>query len=308
VLLAPYYRRFDLPWEGDPDANRRFRRFALWGVALLVLLVTVLQLVKLPEPSRTAAEAVPERLVRLMVEERPPPPPPAPPPPQPQPVERPTPEATPQPKPVPEQRVADARRKAEQSLSRVRDELADLRRTFTEEPAGQVRNLTGAVGAEATAERSLITSKAGTGSSGVRSADSSRGFGGGAGALGEHSAATVSSNVAGISSGKQATRTGGGGAAARSQEEIEQEFDRHKGAIYALYSRALRERPELRGKVVLEFTIAPSGEVTACRVVSSELGDPDLERKIAARVKLIRFPARDVAPITTTKPIEFFPA
>jgi TonB family protein len=59
---------------------------------------------------------------------------------------------------------------------------------------------------------------------------------------------------------------------------------------------------------VLEFTIAPSGEVTACRVVSSELNDPELERKIVARVKAIRFPARDVETMSTTKPIEFFPA
>ena len=89
-------------------------------------------------------------------------------------------------------------------------------------------------------------------------------------------------------------RTGSSGKAARSQEEIELEFDRNKGAIYALYSRALRDRPELQGKMVLEFTIAPSGDVTACRVVSSELNDPELERKIVARVKLIRFAARDV--------------
>ena len=44
--------------------------------------------------------------------------------------------------------------------------------------------------------------------------------------------------------------------------------------------------------MVLEFTVAPSGEVTACRVVSSELDDPELERKIVARVKLIRFAAK----------------
>jgi TonB family protein len=114
--------------------------------------------------------------------------------------------------------------------------------------------------------------------------------------------------VASIGADNKASRTGSSGKAARSQEEIELEFDRNKGAIYALYSRALRERPELQGKMVLEFTIAPSGEVTACRVVSSELGDPELERKIVARVKLIRFAAKDVEPMTTTKPIEFFPA
>jgi hypothetical protein len=47
--------------------------------------------------------------------------------------------------------------------------------------------------------------------------------------------------------------------------------------------------------------------VTDCHVVSSELHDPDLERKIVARVMLFRFEGKDVAAITTTKPIEFVP-
>ena len=59
---------------------------------------------------------------------------------------------------------------------------------------------------------------------------------------------------------------------------------------------------------MLEITISPAGEVTMARVVSSELKDPELERKIIARVKLFRFEARDVEAITATKPIDFFPA
>lgn len=85
-------------------------------------------------------------------------------------------------------------------------------------------------------------------------------------------------------------------------------FDKNKSAIYALYSQSLRENPALQGKVVLELTIAPSGEVTDCKVISSELGDAELERKLVARVRLFRFEDRDVAVMTTTKPIEFFPA
>ena len=80
------------------------------------------------------------------------------------------------------------------------------------------------------------------------------------------------------------------------------------GRIYSLYARALRDNAELQGKLVLEFTIAPSGEVTMCRVVSSELKDPDLERKIISLVRLFRFDPKDVDTITTTKPIDFFPA
>ena len=85
-------------------------------------------------------------------------------------------------------------------------------------------------------------------------------------------------------------------------------FDKNKGAIFGLYNRALRLDPTLEGKVVLRLTIAPTGEVTFCEIVSSELGDPDLEQKLVQRVKLFQFEARDVEPITTTKPIDFFPA
>jgi hypothetical protein len=48
--------------------------------------------------------------------------------------------------------------------------------------------------------------------------------------------------------------------------------------------------------------------VTSCRVLSSDLNDPELERKLIARVKLFRFDERDVEAVTTTKPIDFFPA
>lgn len=301
MVLAPYYRRYDLPWEGDPEASRRFRLLTGWGMALLFVFIVITWFVKFPEPERTVEE-LPERLARLMVQERPRPPPPPPPPPpveQPQPVEQPRPEPVPQ-----EQRQEQARRRAEAQLANVRDELASIRESLADQPV-QSRNLTGTVGAESRAERSLITSRAGTGSSGVSSASTSRGFGAGAGALGGHTTGTVESNVASVSAA--AVSRSGSGRPGRSAEEIEQEFDRNKGAIYGLYIRALREQADLQGKVVLEFTIAPEGAVTACRVVSSELDNPELEGRICARVRGFRFPARDVAAVTTTKPIDFFP-
>jgi periplasmic protein TonB len=55
-------------------------------------------------------------------------------------------------------------------------------------------------------------------------------------------------------------------------------------------------------------TIAADGSITRCEVVSSELNDPELERKLVARVKLFRFEAKEVGTITVTKPIDFFPA
>jgi TonB family protein len=173
----------------------------------------------------------------------------------------------------------------------------------------ETKNLSGSVGADAHAERSLITSKVGAGSGGITSANSSRGFGTGAGSLTGHDTTAINSGIvrSGLNSRGPAT-SGGGGRAARSREEIELIFDRNKGRLDNLYARAQRDNAELQGKLVLEFTISPAGEVTMCRVVASDLKDPDLERKIVAMVRLFKFQAEDVDTITVTKPIDFFPA
>ncbi len=63
----------------------------------------------------------------------------------------------------------------------------------------------------------------------------------------------------------------------RRREEIELIFDRNKGAIFALYNRALRVNSVLEGKLLLQLAIEPDGSVSACEVVSSELGDVELE-------------------------------
>lgn len=306
MLLAPYFRQYELPWEGDPETNERFRRILSALLVLLVIFGILLPL--LPSPKRTAAETeIPQRLARVMIENKPKPPPP---PPTPKVEEKPKLAEKPKPVPVPPRDQKQvAHEKAQKQLNKVKDELADLREQMQDLTPLQTRNLSGAVGADTHAERSLITSKAGVGSGGITSANSSRGFGTGAGSLSGHDTTTVSSGIARSGLNERGpTRTGSSGKAARSREEIEVVFDRNKGAIYALYSRALRENPQLQGKLVLEFTIAPSGDVTMCRVVSSELNDKALEEKIVARVRLFHFEARDVETITTTKPIDFFPA
>ncbi len=101
---------------------------------------------------------------------------------------------------------------------------------------------------------------------------------------------------------------GGSGKASRSIEEIKLVFERNKGAIYAIYNRALREEPSLQGKVVLELKIAPAGQVTDLRIVSSELKSTDLERKLLARIKQFDFGAKDVDAITVTWPVDFLPS
>ena len=299
MQLTQYYRNFELPWEPNPEEQERFRRFLSIGLGLVLLLGLVLPFIHLPRPA-PSEEAVPPRLARLMQEERPKPPPPKP-------VELPKPEEKAKPTEVP--KPVDTRKKMANSaqMRAIKDELADLRDQLDTRLL-QNKQLTANVSQDNRSERSLIASKVGTGSSGIVTANTSRGFGAGAGALSDHNTLAVNSKISADAAANRASRSGASGKAARSQEEIELVFDRNKGAIYALYSRALRERADLQGKLVLELTISPAGDVTECHVVSSELKDDDLERKIVARVKLFRFDAKDVETITARKTIEFFPS
>jgi protein TonB len=304
MAIAPFYREYDLPWEGDPESQQRFRRILRVLLVLLAIFGILFPLLNPPKP--TAAEPeVPQRIAQVMIEEKPKPPPPPPPKPEEKPKVEPEKKIPVTPPVNPQQK---AHEKAQKQLNQFKDELADLRQQMDLTPM-QTKNLSGAVGADTHAERSLITSKVGVGSAGITSANSSRGFGTGAGSLTVHDTTSVTSSIA--RSGLNArgpTRTGNSGKAGRSREEIETVFDRNKGAIYALYNRATRSNPELQGKLVLELKISPDGQVTMCRVVSSELNDKELEGKIVSLVKLFHFEAKDVEEITTTKPIDFFPS
>ena len=78
--------------------------------------------------------------------------------------------------------------------------------------------------------------------------------------------------------------------------------------MYSIYNRARRTNPSLKGKIVLEITILPSGKVSNVKIVSSELNDKKLESRLVSRIKLFNFGARDVKAVTVTYPIEFLPS
>ncbi len=312
----PFYREYELPWTTGQGQERKFRR--LLGIAFLICAVLglVWPFIPVPEPDPYDVEEIPPRIAQLLLEEKPLPPPPPPPKeeePEPE-EEEPEPEqvveAEPEPEPGPEpepDREEVAREQAQAALMPFAEDLADLVDKDLVEQMADDRMLSAAVGEAQRNERSMITSKAGAASTGINTASMSRNTGG-TGIAGR-STTKVASPVAGIGqAGGGASRSGSSGKASRSREEIELVFDKNKGAIFALYNRALRMDPSLEGKLVLRLTIAPNGQVTMCEVVSSELGDADLERKLVQRIKLFRFEAKDVEAITTTKPIDFFPA
>lgn len=320
-MELPYYRTFELPWTGGGAQEKKFRR--LLGIVLLVcaLLGLIWPFIPVPEPDPYDVTEIPPRIAQLLLEEKPLPPPPPPPKeeePEPEQADaepeqvveaepEPEPELEPQREPEPEpDRAEIAREQAQAALMPFAEDLADLVDKDLLQVADD-RPLSASVGEAERNERAMITSKAGAASGGINTARMSRNTGGSG--IAGRSTTKVASPVAGIGKpGGSASRTGSSGKASRSREEIELVFDKNKGAIFALYNRALRADPSLEGKLVLRLTIAPSGEVTMCEVVSSELDDADLERKLVQRVKLFRFAAKDVEAITTTKPIDFFPA
>lgn len=307
-------RGFDLPWTRDPQVEQRFRRI-LGRTALVALLLSLLMpWLPLPEPDTEAPPEVPERFARLMIERTPPPPPPVvAQEPEPEPVvEEAAPEQvveTPRPKPAEPPKPSARERAASAGVMAFADTLADLRTHEAVAAATTAEGLAAGAGESQFNERSVVTARGGRASGGINTAGMSRNTGGTG--LGGREVTQVASSLGGGGGGGGgggASGTGGDGLNARSREEIELVFDKNKAAIYALYNRALRSDPTLRGRLVLELTIAPSGEVTDCKIVSSELTDPEFERRLVARVKMFRFEDKDVATVTTTKPIEFFPA
>jgi TonB family protein len=329
AAVANFYRSFELPWTTPPEERERLRRIVGTCLAVVLALSVIVPMLPSPERSLDVPPPIPPRLAKLVLERATP----LPPPPPPVETRELQPEAVPEPAaqeprrieeratPGPDlDRTQQARKKAAQAgLLPFVDELADLRDDFevTPDKLQTPANSAGTVDGPPRAERSLVTSKAGAASGGINTAAVSKGFGYGAGNLDGHGTTQMQVPFGGSGGGSAmrgsgtadgVSRSGSGKKPSRSQEEIELVFDRNKSAIYALYNRALRDNPALMGKVVMQLTIAPSGEVTDCRIVSSELGDAELERKLVARVRMFRFEDKDVEAITTTKPIEFFPA
>jgi len=299
TALAPYYRRYDLPWSPSEEMERRFRAI-LRNLTIAFAIIAVL-MPFLPRHERVVnTDSLPERVVQLVME----PPPPPPPPPKP---EKPLEKAPVVPKPTPVPQPVDPRVKASKSgLLASIDDLAALRDQVDLDKFAKNQPKTTDPGDVSVVQRSIITSKAG-GTSGGISAPTSSGLAAGSGSLNGIRTTQVKDPT--LASGAQgATRAGGSGKASRSADEIALVFTKNKGAIDAMYARALRDNPALQGKVVVELTITPSGDITGARIISSELNDPEFENKLLARIRLFKFEAKDVATLTATKPIDFFPA
>ncbi len=310
------YRDIALNWS---PRNRRDNRFNILAVCMLagfMLFGWLLGKIEVPEEKRQIKIEVPERVAKFILE-------------KPKPKPKPKKVEPPKPKPKPKPRVERkqpkkivkltkkqevARKKAEKSgLLALSNELSDLIDTSSiDSMVGKKINKS--VNAQQTArvDTDKLTSEAGKGSGGVNEKTYIAGVGSTKLTEQERAVARQLITSRAVKTGVH-TKDGTTGKNARignyrSEEDIAYVMDKNKSKLHALYRRARRHNPGLKGKIVLEITILASGRVSAVRVKSSELNDPTLEARLLARIKQFDFGERNVKTVTVTFPVEFLPS
>lgn len=294
------YRPLLMPWASKKEDEKRYRQYMLLALLYSILGALVIPGLHLPVPDEVEEVKVPERLTKFIKRELK--------------KEEPKPE----PKPQVETKVASktkptkkeikqARKKASTAgLLAFKNNFADLMDEASEAKLGANAKLSKQGTRAKSNTRSIITNQAKSGSTGINVANLSREVGGAGGKIGAVKFSRVTSEIGSAIDDRPLSDAPG---PSRTDEEIQIVFDRYKAALYRIYNRELRNNPTLQGKMVLRITILPDGNVSACKVESTDLKSAALSKKIVSRVKRFNFGAKEGVPkITILYPIDFLPA
>ncbi len=299
IAVTPY-RPVAMPWSHQGEDQRRFRKSLLLALLITLLFSGFVELWELPVFDRTEVVEIPERMVRLA--QKTPPPPPQ----ELKKTEKQDDKADPnKPKPTETQQ---ARAKAEKSgVLAFKNAFKDLMSDVPDNLGTSARVKNSGRQTTGLTQRSLVTAQAREGSGGIGSASVSRNVAGTGTRLGGVGFSRVQSDVGTAAGADRALSSGAG--PSRTDEEIQIVFDRYKAALYRIYNRELRSNPGLRGKMILRITIESNGEVSACRIESTDLASSALGTEVVERVKKFNFGPKDGVPkITILYPIDFLPA
>jgi outer membrane biosynthesis protein TonB len=294
-----------MPWSRGGEDDQRFRKSLAASLALSVLLGLLLPLIDLPLPERWEVAEVPDRLARLIQEERPLPPPPPREETRPKPED---PELEPEAVEAPTPEQAPKQKAESKGILAFREKFSGLARHESSARLGsQARISSSAEAAVGRPARSMVTTQAPGSSGGINLASLSRDVGGSGGQIEGVQVARATSSIAGGGGGDRPLSNGP--ARSRTDEEIQIVFDRHKAGLYRLYNRELRRDPTLQGQMVLRLRIEPDGSVSLCELQATDMDAPGLSAQVLARVRTFDFGAKDGIPaITILYPIDFLPA
>jgi len=312
IVLEP-----NLPWVESKE-DRHFRRLTITLLIVFLVAGLVLNSLTLPEITQKKLVDVSPRLARLILEKQKVKPPSIkiekPRVEEKKKVEKPNQKKRQKPraekKKVTKDKTKSAREVAQRSgLIALSDELADLRESFNLDNIVELpQQTTGKQAIRTETASNLLSSQAKQSSGGIATPTLTRKIE--TSELAMRKTTSVASNI----KSKSAAGVNGAGVsqssriATRSAEEVERVFQKNKGAIYSIYNRALRKNPSLEGKLIVELTIEPNGNVIRVKIIFSELGDEILERKLALKIKKFKFAKANVSRVTVSYPIDFLPS
>ncbi|MBL1260467.1 MAG: TonB family protein [Thiotrichaceae bacterium] len=316
------YKELALSWTSSREDDRKFNVLVIVVMVLLFGIVFYIQSIEVPKLERKV-HVIPDRIAKFIGQQ-----------PKPEKVEVVKPRPKPKPKPKVEKKVEKpkeslkkklakkqkpkkkpltnrqkaAREKAQKSgLLELSKGLADLMDTSDISKAVATntgkRIVKGTHTKAATVSKSLLTAKVSKNSGGVNNADFKSEVGLTQTELGALQHAEIDSTLEVAQVETLASRMN-----MRSEEEITMVFDRNKSKLFSIYNRERRTDSGLKGTIVLEIVIAPSGEVIEVRIISSELNNSKLERRILSRIKQFHFGEKEVDTVTVSYPIEFIPS
>ncbi|RLC44747.1 MAG: hypothetical protein DRH44_01295, partial [Candidatus Coatesbacteria bacterium] len=98
----------------------------------------------------------------------------------------------------------------------------------------------------------------------------------------------------------------GAGSGQRSSAIIRSVVEAHRSGIEYTYKKYLKRDPTLEGKIVVRFTISPSGQVSSVEIISSTMGLPAIEKDIINLIYNWRFPPIPEGDVTVIYPFIFF--
>jgi len=314
-----------MPWSRGGEDDKRFRKSLAASLLVGLLLGLILPQIDLPLPEPWEVVEVPERLARLVREQRPlPPPPPVveeakpeepKPEPEPKPIDEPvTPTDQPVlaqgPEPEPSPKKTKEEKPATKGILAFREKFDNMAAGKPSARLGNDARISAASAATpGRPERNMVTTQAPGSSGGINLSSLSRDIGGGGGGGGAMAGVQLTRVASSIGPGGGEDRPlASGHGAGRTDEEIQIVFDRHKAALYRLYNRELRNDPTLKGQMVLRLRIEPDGSVSLCQLEASDMDAPQLSAQVLDRVKTFDFGAKDVPAITILYPIDFLPA
>ncbi|MDH5433408.1 MAG: AgmX/PglI C-terminal domain-containing protein [Gammaproteobacteria bacterium] len=301
INVVPFHKVV-MPWNSKGEDEKRYRHIlwiTLFATIVLSYLITLWEPIK---RDMTVEEEMPERFAKLIKEKKPPPPKPQ------EQNQQQASDKTDSSKQKPtEQQKKDARKKAESSgLLALKNEFSDLMDNDIDQRLGSQANLSNA-GQNVVSTRSIISTQATTGTSGINTTNLSRSVDGNISGISGISFSRVESNIGTDYIGDEGA-VGGGLPPSRSDEDILQVLEKYKGPLFRIYNRELRNDPTLQGTIILRITIESDGSVSACSIDSSDMNSDSLHQKIIERVLKFNFGAKeDVGSMTLTLPLNFLP-